>query len=332
VCENRSFLTQREKVMRALSFGVVCSVILAGFALDLWALHTIRAAEIPRDPTAQESLHGPPVVGTNSVLDKLSEEHLFKMQESVLKAVEESNAKTKEEFDFAILAVGFVGTMVLAVFGYFGLSTAIDSKALEQEAQKLIKDLKALKEEVEHTRQSISDEALAMMSPKLAEIANYGMNMASFANESWTSMSFEDQKQSCEEAIAAIDGAGLGDKLDAARSFVLARYGSALILNGATLAAAEKFKESCRLNKLNRPDRPYNLACAYARLAAVATIAAEKSRYESLALDELANCFALATDEPIGNTGSKAYFRGASAKDPDLNAIRTNARFSLITA
>jgi hypothetical protein len=81
------------------------------------------------------------------------------------------------------------------------------------EAQGLIKDLKALKARVESTRQSISDEALAVMSPKLAAIANYGMNMASFATSSWNSMSFEDQKRSCEEALAAIDGAGLGDRL-----------------------------------------------------------------------------------------------------------------------
>jgi hypothetical protein len=318
--------------MRALSFGVVCSVILAGFALDMWALHNFRAAEIPQSATTLENPKAAAVAGGSAVLDKSSEEHLYKMQESVLKAVEQSNAKTKEEFDFAILAVGFVGTMVLAVFGYFGLSTAIDSKALKQEAQTLITDLKVQKEKVEHMRRSISDDALAIMSPKLAAIADYGMNMASFANESWASRSFEDQKRSCDEALAAIEGAGLGDELDVARSFVLARYGSALILNGATLEAAEKFKDSCRLNKLRRPDRPYNLACAYSRLAALATIAAEKSRYESLALDQLAQCLEMATDDPIGNTVSKAYFRDASAKDKDLDAIRTNARFSAIIA
>src|SRR5258708_4775927 len=123
--------------MRVLSFAVLCCVIIVGFGFDFWAWRTAFGAESaathvvsdnPPQPSTEQK--GPP--------DKASEEHLYKMQESVLKAVEQSNTKSKEEFDFAVLAVGFMGTMVLAVFGYFGLSTAIDSKALKAEAEGLI--------------------------------------------------------------------------------------------------------------------------------------------------------------------------------------------------
>jgi hypothetical protein len=144
-------------------------------------------------------------------------------------------------------------------------------------------------------------------------------------------MSFEDRKSACEEALDAIEAAGLGNELDAARSFVLARYGSALILNGATLEAAEKFKESCRCNALKRPDRPYNLACSYARLSATAGTPAERTRYEALALDELEKCFEFATDGPLESTFSKAYYRQECTTDSDLNSIRKPGRFVAIT-
>jgi len=181
-------------------------------------------------------------------------------------------------------------------------------------------------------RNSISAEALAVMGPKLAAIADYGMNMASFATKSWTSMSFEDQKRNCDEALDAIDAAGLGENLNAARSFVLARYGSALITNGAILEAVDKFKHSCLLNTLKRPDRHYNLACAYARVVGMAAIQVEKTQNENLALNELEKCFVLAVAGPISNTVSQAYFKSQAASDSDLDPIRSATRFAMIIA
>jgi len=102
--------------MRSLSFAVLSGVIVVGFGLDLWAWRTVQAAETVAAQSLVDRATTPASADQKGAFDREGEERLFKIQESVLKAVEQSNTKTKEEFDFAILAVGFVGTMVLAVF------------------------------------------------------------------------------------------------------------------------------------------------------------------------------------------------------------------------
>ncbi len=59
----------------------------------------------------------PGVGGVPAAATGGTEEHLLKLQETVLNEIEASNTKTKEMLDFALLVVGFVGSLVLARFG-----------------------------------------------------------------------------------------------------------------------------------------------------------------------------------------------------------------------
>jgi hypothetical protein len=255
------------------------------------------------------------------------------MQEAILAEVEKSNERTQQFIDKGMVVVGVVGSLVLGVFGFFGLSSANEARKLRSDAMKLIKELKERIAEAKKTRQDIADQALAVMTPKLAAIANYGMTMASFANASWSAMSFEDRVRFCQEAGNAIEEAGLGDAANAARSFVLARHGSALYEDGQMIEAAEKFKQSCAVNVMKRPDRPFNLACGYIRLSELAvTNADSKARYRKQALDEIEQCLAFATDGSQKNTISKEYYKAQCRRDTDLGPIRSEPRFGTLTS
>jgi hypothetical protein len=276
-------------------------------------------------------------VGTPALQSSPSEDHLFRMQEEVLRAVEKSSDDTKRFFEIGMEVLGVVGTLVLGIFAFFGLTTANEARKLRGDEERLIRELQTHIAEAKNTREDIANQALAAMTPKLAammpklaEIANYGMTMASFATASWGAMSFEDRIRFCEEAINAIDAAGLGSNADTARSFVLARHGSALMDHGWILEAAEKFKQSCAVNAMKRPDRPYNLACAYLRMAAHVK-GTEQARLREQALEQLEECFAVATDGPRANTVSKNYYKYQCLQDPDMFSLRGDPKFIALT-
>lgn len=113
--------------------------------------------------------------------------HLRKLQETVLREIEVSNAKTKEMLDFALLAVGFIGSLVIAIFAYFGWTTALEIKDQKAKAAELIKSLGERQAQADEAlvkfkaaQADIASGILKSIAPKLGQIANYGMKIAEF--------------------------------------------------------------------------------------------------------------------------------------------------------
>jgi hypothetical protein len=137
-------------------------------------------------------------------------------------------------------------------------------------------------------------------------------------------MSSEDRLRNCEEAAATIIGANLGNDADATLSFIWARKGLELLNRGDLTTAAQTLEQSVTLNANHKPDRPYNLACAYARLAAVP---GSFDACAAKAVENLKDSVRLATDEPIGSTISKPFFYRIIRTDKDLDTIRSFGPF-----
>ena len=99
------------------------------------------------------------------------------------------------------------------------------------------------------------------------------------------------------------------------------------------IEAAEKFKQSCVVNVMKRPDRPFNLACACVRLSELAvTNADSKARYREQALDQIEQCLAFATDGSEKSTISKEYYKAQCRRYSDLAPIRSEPRFGTLTS
>lgn len=271
-----------------------------------------------------------------------SEEHLLKLQETVLHEIEASNAKTKEMLDFALLAVGFVGSLVLAIFGYFGWNTAKDIKDQKATAADLIKTLDERRQqanlaltEFKTAQATIAADILKSMAPKLGQIANYGMKIAEFAGSQWDVMSHEDRIRNCLEAADALKEADLGAEASAALSFIRARQGTALLAVGDLGAAMSALEESCRFNVRKKPDRPYNLACTYSKFSQVP---GSTDTYTDKAIAQLKLSLDMCTNDPIGSTISRAYFLAKikdddpKKRDSDLDPIRNSAKFKEFVA
>ena len=271
-----------------------------------------------------------------------SEEHLLKLQETVLHEIETSNAKTKEMLDFALLAVGFVGSLVIAIFGYFGWTTAQEIKDQKAKAAELIKSLDERQQQAidaltkfKGAQAAIASDILSSIAPKLGQIANYGMKIAEFAGSQWDGMSHEDRIRNCLEAADALQAADLGSEASAALSFIRARQGTAFLAVGDLGAAISALEESCSCNVRNKPDRPYNLACAYAKFSQVPGSA---DTYTDKAVTLLKQCLDLCTNEPIGSTISRAYFLAKikeddlKRRDSDLDPIRNSTKFKAFVA
>jgi hypothetical protein len=272
------------------------------------------------------------------------EEHLLKLQETVLHEIESSNTKTKEMLDFALLVVGFVGSLVLAIFGYFGWSTAKELREQKSKAEAGIKALNARQEEAasalakfDSAQHTISNNISKETAPKLGQIANYGMKIAEFAGSQWEKMSFEDRIRNCDEAFAALEAADLGEEAFAPLSFIRARQGLALLAAGDYLKAAAVLEEASRYNVRKKPDRPYNVACAFSRLAEFPA-AVSKEMYTAKAVDQLKLCLELGTNDPVGSTISRAYFlkkirdENEATRDKDLDPIRGSDAFKAFLA
>jgi hypothetical protein len=268
------------------------------------------------------------------------EEHLLKLQETVLHEIESSNAKTKEMLDFALLTVGFVGSLIIAIFGYFGWNTAQEIKEQKAKAADLIKTLAEGQKQADDAltkfkgaQTAIASDILSNIAPKLGQIANYGMKIAEFAGSQWADMSHEDRIRNCLEAADALKAAELGEEASAALSFIRARQGTAFLAVGDLGAAVKALEESCRCNVRNKPDRPYNLACAYAKFSQVPG-SADSSTEKAVAL--LKQCLDLCTNEPIGSTISRAYFlakiKQGERRDSDLDPIRNSPKFKEFVA
>jgi tetratricopeptide (TPR) repeat protein len=286
------------------------------------------AAEMPVPDLKAVAATAPP---TNT-----AEEHLIKSQEQVLAAVESLSSKSKEELDFAVLTVGFVGSLVLAVFAFFGWQTAKDARALKADGEQLLDKWRVSKAEVDKTLeklmaydQFIEAKVVSAMQPKLAGIANYSYKVAEFAGSQWAAMSSEDRLRNCDEAAAAIEAAQLGDAAHAALSFVWARKGYELLERGDLISAAQTLERAVNANAHHKPDRPYNLACTYAQLA---TLPGAYDTYVEKAVAELKACLNMASHEAIGSTVSKLYFYNLIRTDKDLEPIRSHARFKELVA
>jgi hypothetical protein len=288
-------------------------------------------------PVIQES--GGKVAG---VPQPSSEEHLLKLQETVLHEIEASNAKTKEMLDFALLTVGFVGSLIIAIFGYFGWTTAQEIKEQKAKAADLIKSLGEGQKQADDAlakfkgaQAAIASDILSSIAPRLGQIANYGMKIAEFAGSQWESMSHEDRIRNCLEAADALKAAELGEEASAALSFIRARQGTAFLAVGDLGAAVNALEESCRCNVRNKPDRPYNLACAYAKFSQVP---GSTDSYTDKAVALLKQCLDLCTNEPIGSTISRAYFLAkikeddVKRRDSDLDPIRNSTKFKEFVA
>jgi len=136
--------------------------------------------------------------------------------------------------------------------------------------------------------------------------------------------------RNCLEAADSLRAAELGDEASAALSFIRARQGTALLAAGDLGAAIIALEESHRCNVRRKPDRPYNLACAYSRFSQVP---GSTDRYTEKAVTLLEECLEMGTDETSGSTVSRAYFISKikevdeSKRDKDLDPIRSSARF-----
>jgi hypothetical protein len=116
----------------------------------------------------------------------------------------------------------------------------------------------------------------------------------------------------------------LGAGADSTLSYIWAEKGFALMERGDLLAAAQSLELSVGLNTRKKPDRPYNLGCVYAKMAAVV---ASRAEYIRKAVAQLEASLQLATNQAKENTDSKAYYRQKIRTDPDLDGIRGEAEF-----
>lgn len=336
-----------------LAFVLVSVGMCFGAALFHWNCSQLHNCEGPFDffgsssvasgANAAQSGAAPLSVQPASVGPQpSSEEHLLKLQDTVLHEVEASNAKTKEMLDFALLAVGFIGSLVIAIFGYFGWNTAQEIKDQKAKAAELIKSLDERQQQAidalakfKGAQAAIASDILNSIAPKLGQIANYGMKIAEFAGSQWDDMSHEDRIRNCLEAADALQAADLGAEASAALSFIRARQGTAFLAVGDLTAAVNALEESCRCNTRNKPDRPYNLACAYSRFSQVP---GSTDSYTDKAVTLLKRCLELCTDEPIGSTVSRAYFvakikeTDVDKRDRDLDPIRNSTKFKEFVA
>jgi hypothetical protein len=302
---------------------------------DFFGPSTIALADSAPPAPSAAGMQAP--LGAAAEPHASGEEHLLKLQETVLHEVEASNAKTKEMLDFALLAVGFIGSLVLAIFGYFGWNTAQEIKDQKAKAAELIKSLDLRQQQaadalanLKAEQEAIQSKILSSMAPKLGQIANYGMKIAEFAGSQWTTMTPEDRIRNCLEAADSLKAADLGNEAAAALSFIRARQGTALLAAGDLGPAITALEESHRCNVRGKPDRPYNLACAYSRFSQVP---GSTDSYTDKAVELLKQCLGMCTDEPIGSTVSRAYFSAKikevdeNKRDKDLDPIRSSAKF-----
>jgi tetratricopeptide (TPR) repeat protein len=323
-------------VLFALS-GLVCC-ILAFLARPAFA---DLLADKSADPSTAQAAGSNKVVAPSTAEDiAQAQERVLKMQEQVLNAVETSNQQTKEEMDLGLAVVGGVGTLVVAVFAFFGLSTAAEARAEAREIKKqldtrlaeanqLVERLKTL----EIMKDKIAADVLAQVKPKLGAITDYGMKMAEFAG-GWNSMSLVEKVRDAEEVEKALGAVGLdGEYAQIALSFLLARKGMALLDNGQAAEALAPLKHACEINPNKKPDRHYNLACCYARLS---TNPNASPRYKEQAIQELQRCIDMAIDaeptkDPQGNdqfvSVSKARFKSEAAKDKDFLVLKSEAHY-----
>ena len=99
-----------------------------------------------------------------------------------------------------------VRTLVIAIFGYFGWTTAQEIKDQKAKAAELIKSLDERQQQAidaltkfKGAEAAIASDILSGIAPKLGQIANYGMKIAEFAGSQWDGMSHEDRIRNCLE-------------------------------------------------------------------------------------------------------------------------------------
>jgi len=237
---------------------------------------------------------------------------------------------------------GVVGSLVIAIFGYFGWTTAQEIKEQKVRAADLIKSLDQRQLEAvealtkfKGAQADITSDILKSIASKMGQIANYGMKIAEFAGSQWDTMSHEDRIRNCLEAADALSAADLGQEASAALSFIRARQGIAHLAVGNLTDATKVLEESLGCNVRKKPDRPYNLACAYSKFSQVPGSAAT---YTDKAVEMLKRCLDLCTNEPIGSTISRAYFLAkikegdTRRRDSDLDPIRDSEKFKEFVA
>jgi hypothetical protein len=266
----------------------------------------------------------------------VTEEHLLKRQDSVLHDIETSNAETKEMLNFGLLSVGFMGTILLGVVGFFGFSTAGDLRAQKKRADVLIKRLEKAEKQVESTQAEITRKVWEQLRLKLSNVTDYGLKIAEFAGSQWESMSYEDRLRNCDEAAMALKAADLGDGGNRALSFVMAQTGVAYLEADEVERAVEALIDACAHNVGKIPDRPFNLACAYSKLSK--SPRSSQRTCVAKAIAQLKLCLSMARDEAEGSSISKEFFRkkidglDPEKLDHDLDPIRPTPEFVAFVA
>lgn len=314
---NQSYFIGRPRgSAKLIVLFILVVLISAGFGVAAGTrLGSAQVANAPASPAT------PVPAGSVDV------EHLIEIQEAVLDQVARQAEHSRQLMDFAILTVGFVGSLVLVVFAYFGYNTARDAKEAKKDADSIKKELDTELRKAKSLQARIQESIEGELKDQLAHFTDYGLKVAEFTSADGGKMSMEDQLRNCEEALDALDKSGVGDRAHRARSFVLGRKGVAYSSAQRYTDALREFENAEFVNVARKPDRPFNVACCCSRLSAISQVEAEALALRQRAIQKLKECLELAKpDVPIESTISKAYFlsriRDGEKFDPDLTALK----------
>jgi hypothetical protein len=260
----------------------------------------------------------------------VDEDHLVRLQSVVLDQIAAQSAREEKLLEHAISVVGVIGTLVLGVFGFFGWRTAKDARETRTQAETILAALAVKKQEMEVLLARLDDsrnEILTAVRDELVTqfvaVVEYGMKMAEITGPSWNTMSPEERLRHCREAQDAVVAARVQNRAKAPMSLVLAHMGLAYLDSNQFIEAIRSLEESLHLDERRKPDRRYNLACAYVKLTGLP----DGDTYAGKAMQQLRDCMDLALASGADKT-RRAELLAAVRTDPDLQPLRGRTEFT----
>jgi hypothetical protein len=296
------------------------------------------SSSVPSQATAPAV--SPPVITVQtSTIDQL-----LKTADDVLKADDQAVKTIKEIYELAAKLLIAILVILGAVGGFVGVRTYKDLKerweravtkiaALERRGSAAAVRLKAEIEHVEGLRSKMETEIqyverfitdVSLLAVKADDIDR---NMAKLVEAQPGGKKKEKIEDLETEILADLDEAAqlsVSLRLDRMISWVAARRGYLYMTTRQWGEAISLARDSVKINPGNKPDRPYNLACAYALAAADTGTSVEakvaRGRYEREALVAIEQTLILAGKATDGGASVK-HWKHEIANDEDLAAI-----------